>query len=163
VTAPAAPPRPSLVSRWTASTRALWTRAKREHSTPREIAWSTAIGVFCGCVPWIGLHMWIAMGLATLLRLNRLWAFLGSRVAWTGTFVWISFVEIEGAHRVRTGAWEPLDPRDVLSHGRQLVGDWFVGGVVVGIGLGAVLGLATFFAARRWQRTHPVGPMPETT
>jgi uncharacterized protein (DUF2062 family) len=140
-----------LVTRWVERARALWNRAKREHSTPREIAWSVGIGVFCGCVPWLGLHMWIAMGLATVLRLNRLWAFLGSRVSWTVVYVWIAFVEIEGAHRLRTGAWAPLSPRDALAHGRQLVGDWFLGGAVVGIVLGAILGAAAYGVARRWQ------------
>lgn len=64
-----------------ARTRELWERAKREHSTPREVGWSVGVGLFCGCTPFLGLHMWIALGLASPFRLNRLWAFLGSRVS----------------------------------------------------------------------------------
>ena len=68
---------------------------------PREVAWSVAVGVFCGCSPFIGLHMWMALGLATALRLNRLWAFVGSRVSSSILVAWIAFSEVELAHRLR--------------------------------------------------------------
>jgi len=124
--------------------RGLWDQARREHSTPREVGWSVAVGVFSGCTPLWGLHMWIALGLASVLKLNRLWAFLGSRVSMAPIFVWIVFVEIELAHRVRTGAWAALTPTQALERGRELLGDWALGAPVVGLGLGAVLGLAAY-------------------
>jgi uncharacterized protein (DUF2062 family) len=139
-------------------TRDLWERAKREHSTPREVGWSVAVGVFSGCTPFIGAHMWIALGLATVLRLNRLWAFLGSRVSSNVLFVWISFAEIELAHRARTGEWAPVQPEQVLEHGRQLFGDWLLGAAVLGAALAAALGLTAYLAAKRWQRVRPHTP-----
>jgi uncharacterized protein (DUF2062 family) len=140
--------------------RDLWERAKREHSTPREVGWSVAIGVFCGCTPFIGFHMWMALGLATVFRLNRLWAFLGSRVSPNVVFAWLAFSEIEVAHRLRTGAWEPLAPEDVLTHGRQLLGDWLLGSVLVGGALAALLGLLAYRASRGWQRRRTLRPPP---
>jgi uncharacterized protein len=141
-------------------TRDLWERAKREHSTPWEVGWSVAIGVFCGCTPFIGFHMWMALGLATVFRLNRLWAFLGSRCSPNVVFAWIAFSEIEVAHRLRAGNWETLAPEDVLSHGRQLLGDWLLGSVLVGGAAAALLGLLAYRAACGWQRRHPAVKPP---
>jgi uncharacterized protein len=128
--------------------RDLWVRAKREHSTPREVGWSVAIGVFCGCTPFLGLHMWFALGLATIFRLNRLWAFIGSRVSTSVLFAWIAFSEIEVACRLRTGAWMPLSPADILDRGWRLIGDWLMGTVIVGSALAALLGALAYAAAR---------------
>jgi hypothetical protein len=142
---------PRFLTRFWRRTRDLWARAKREHSTPREVGWSVAIGVFCGCTPFIGLHMWMALGLATALRLNRLWAFLGSRISTNVVLAWIAFSEIELAHRARTGEWMPMTPADVLVHGWQLFGDWLFGAAFVGLVLGALLGLLAYVLARRWR------------
>jgi uncharacterized protein (DUF2062 family) len=140
----------------------LWRQAKREHSSPGEVAWSVALGVFCGCSPFIGLHMWIALGLASILRLNRLWAFLGSRISSSVFLAWIIFSEIELAHRLRTGAWLALSPDGAASeafhHGWRLLGDWLLGWTMVGATLATVLGLLAFGAVRRWQRIRPHTP-----
>lgn len=143
-------------------TKRLWELAKREHSTPREVGWSVGLGVFCGCTPFLGLHMWIALGLASLFRLNRLWAFLGSRVSSNVIFAWIAFSEIEAAHRLRTGQWAPLTPRDALTNGRQLVHDWLLGAALVGGLLGAVLGFFAYRAALRWRVSHPLATSEHT-
>jgi hypothetical protein len=92
--------------------------------------------------------MWIALGLATALRLNRLWAFLGSRVSSNVLFVWITFAEIQLAHRVRAGAWYPLVPAEALRNAWGILGDWFLGAAMVGPTLGAALGLAAYATAR---------------
>jgi uncharacterized protein (DUF2062 family) len=129
------------------------------------MGWSVAIGVFSGCTPFLGLHMWIALALATLFRLNRLWAFIGSRISSNIVFVWIAFVEIELAHHVRTGAWASLAPRDALDHGGQLFGDWLLGSLAVGLALGAALGVVAYFVARRWalSRRRPGEPRPPSS
>ena len=125
-----------------------------------------AIGVFCGCTPFLGLHMWLALGLATIFRLNRLWAFLGSRVSTSVVFAWIAFSEIELAARLRSGAWMPLSPANILDHGWRLTGDWLMGTVVVGSALAALLGTLAYLAARRWApvtRSTPEEPLPPSS
>jgi uncharacterized protein len=145
-----------LWTRFWQGTRDLWARAKREHSTPREVGWSVAVGVFCGCSPFVGLHMWIALALATALRLNRLWAVVGSRVSMSVFLPWIAFSEIEIGHRLRAGAWMALTPDQVRAHvldqGWRLFGDWLLGSVFFGATLAALLGACAFRAAHRWQR-----------
>ena len=165
---------PRFITRVWLRIRDLWRRARREHSTPREVGWSVAIGVFCGCTPFVGLHMWMALGLATALRLNRLWAFLGSRISSNVILAWIAFAEIELAHRLRTGEWIPLAPADVLAHGWQLFdwhlfGDWLLGAVLVGAVLAALLG-ALAYGLARWRRPDvpltprtPEEPLPPSS
>lgn len=143
-------------------------RARQEHSTPREVGWSVGIGVFFGCTPFIGFHMWFALGLATLLRLNRLWAFVGSRISTSVMFSLLAFAEIELAHRLRFGAWLALQPRDILAHWRDLAGDWVLGCIPVGGVLAVILGFAAYGIARRWRRetvtpNTPDAPRPRSS
>lgn len=129
------------------------------------MGWSVAVGVFCGCTPFLGLHMWLALGLATVFRLNRLWAFLGSRVSISLVMPWLAFSEVEVAHRLRTGAWMPLAPSEVVGQGRHLLGDWLLGALLVGSALAAVLGLLAYAIARRWRltpRTPAAAPPPSS-
>src|SRR5690242_7009139 len=89
--------------------RSLWLLVLSERAAPREIGLAVALGVFVGSSPALGFHGWAAVGLATLLRLNRLWAFCGSRISNMVTLPWIAFAEVEVAHRARTGEWVDLE------------------------------------------------------
>lgn len=130
--------------------RAVWELAKGEHASPRGVGWAVGVGVFAGCTPAVGFHGWLAVGLATVLRLNRLWAFLGSRVSSLVILPWIVLAEVQLAHRVRTGAWAPLHVDTVLHEGRALLVDWVVGMVPVGGLLAVILGVTAYVAARRF-------------
>ena len=141
---------------WVRHCARLWERARSEHSTPRELGWSIGVGVFAGCTPFLGLHMWIALALATAFRLNRLWAFVGSRVSLTPLFAVIAFCELETAHRVRKGVWAPLSPHDAIEHGREFLGDWLLGTFLVGATLAAALGFAACMAAHRCAVRRPL-------
>ena len=139
-----------LVRSWFRALRRLWERAINEHSSPSEIGWSVGIGALAASTPFIGLHMWLAMGLATVLRKNRLWAFLGSRLSSSPTLACIVFVEIECAHRLRTGLYAPLSISDSVAHGRELLGDWLLGTALVAPIVGAAAGLVAWTLAARW-------------
>ncbi len=144
--------------------RSLWRAALREHASPREVGWSVGIGVFCGCTPFIGLHMWMALGLTTIFRLNRLWSFVGSRISSSVVLYVVAFSEIDLGHRLRAGAWVRIAPRDVLEHGRELFGDWLIGSLIVGTALGVILGvLAYALRARQLSRRTPGGPRPPSS
>jgi uncharacterized protein (DUF2062 family) len=135
---PAEPLRAWLARLTGPNLRTAWERARSERSSPAEIALAVGVGVFSACTPFLGLHMWIAVGLATLFRLNRLWAFLASRCTFMPVFAGVAFAEMEVAHRLRTGAWIALLPADALAHGPELLWDWALGTVVVGGALAAL-------------------------
>jgi uncharacterized protein (DUF2062 family) len=132
--------------------RDLWERAKREPSSPRQVGLSVALGAFIACTPFLGFHFWIALGLASLFRLNRLWAMIASRLSSTPILLATTFAEIELAHRLRTGAWVAMNWHDAFAEARELVADWILGTILVGIPIAACAGLAAAAAARRWQR-----------
>jgi uncharacterized protein (DUF2062 family) len=138
------------VQRAAAGLRSAWERARNERSSPREIALSVGLGVFCACTPLVGLHMWMALGLATVLRLNRLWAFLGSRSSFFPLSALIAFAEIEVAHRIRSGGWLPLVPSEALARGRDLLVDWALGTLVVGGAIAAVAAGCAYAVALSW-------------
>ena len=128
--------------------RQLWERAKKEHATPRQIGWAVGIGAFCGCTPAVGFHGWVAVGVATLLRLNRLWAWIGSLISNIAILPFIVWAEIEIAHWLRTGATLVLDRHTILKEAHLLVLDWCLGTPIVGGSLGLVFGLIAYGISR---------------
>ena len=71
--------------------------------TPRRIAWGVALGTFIGMTPTVGLQMTIAVGVATLLRGNRLAAVAMVWISNPLTVVPIYWVDhIVGAAILRT-------------------------------------------------------------
>jgi uncharacterized protein (DUF2062 family) len=145
--------------------RDLWERAKREPSTPRQVGLSVGLGAFAACTPFIGAHLWISLGLATLFRLNRLWAAIGSRLSMTPILLLTTFSEIQVAHRLRTGTWVAMSWHQAFDHGKELLLDWIAGTVLVGGPIAITLGLVAYSLARRWQqrltqRTLDAPPLP---
>jgi uncharacterized protein (DUF2062 family) len=139
--------------------RDLWRRALLEHATPRELGFSVAVGVFVGCTPFVGFHAALALACATLLRVNRLWALLGSRVSFFVTLPWIVLAEVQVAHRLRTGAWAALSIRDAVDHAREWLVDWWLGAAPVGALLAVLFGaLAYGVATLRRRRPSPAPP-----
>jgi uncharacterized protein (DUF2062 family) len=132
----------------------LWRLAKSERATPREIGWAVGLGAFAGCTPALGFHGPVAVGLATIARKNRLFAWLGSRISNVLFLPFIALAEVQLSHRVRTGAWLVVDRAHILEQARHLLLDWFLGTVPVGGGLGVTMGLCAYaLAARRDRRS----------
>jgi uncharacterized protein (DUF2062 family) len=142
----------SLLASLVRRARELWVLAKNERASPAEIGWSLGVGVWIAFCPFIGLHLGIAFLVATVLRLNRLWAMVGSRASAAPLLISVAFLEIEAAHRLRTGAWAPVAPREVLAHGRELLLDWCLGTPLVATPLAVLAGVVGYAIARRWQR-----------
>jgi uncharacterized protein (DUF2062 family) len=148
---------PGLLSRTRELVRDLWGRAKREHSSPREVGLSVGVGAFIACTPLVGFHIWLALGLATILKLNRLWAMIGSRLSTTPVFLVTTFAEIQLAHHLRTGGWIAMSVRQALARGPELVLDWALGSVIVGAVVATIAGLVAAALARRWEALNPRG------
>lgn len=107
-----------------------------------------AIGAFIGCTPAVGVRPWIAIAIATLLKKNRLFAYLGSH---TSNFVFMPFIivaEVQVAHRVRTGAWMDLDRKHIVEDAPSLLLDWCLGTIPVGLTVGATVGFAAYALAK---------------
>ncbi|MBL8608248.1 MAG: DUF2062 domain-containing protein [Myxococcales bacterium] len=151
----------ALLRRAWARLKALWQRAKNERAAPHQIGWAVGVGVFASCTPAVGFHGPLALGLATVFKLNRLWAWIGSRLSNVITLPLVVYAEVQFAHRVRTGEWLGLDRSQVVEQGKELLVDWLLGMVPVGAVLSATLGFTAyaFFAwrARRAARRLDAG------
>jgi uncharacterized protein (DUF2062 family) len=117
---------------------------------------SVAAGVFAGCTPW-GVHTAVALALATLLRLNRLWALLASRASFLPVYLVVAFCEIEVGHRLRTGQPTHLSAADTFAHRYEFITDWAVGTLLVGCALAVAAGLVSYVCARAWARPPESG------
>jgi uncharacterized protein (DUF2062 family) len=114
-----------------------------------EIGWSIGVGAFVAFSPFVGLHLGLAFGLATLLRLNRLWTMIGSRMSFMPILLFSTFSEIEVGHRLLHGVWLDIAIDTILARTQELFVDWCVGTVLVGGPMAALLGLAAYAVARR--------------
>lgn len=130
----------------------LWRLALAERASPREIGWAVGLGAFAGCTPAIGAHSVVALGLATLFRKNRLFAWLGSRISNFVFLPFIIFAEIEVAHRLRTGTWVELDYHHAREQASDLFLDWCLGTFPVGGLIALAMGLASWTLAERRDR-----------
>jgi uncharacterized protein (DUF2062 family) len=141
-----------VLRRWWDKLRSLYRLARNERASPREIGWAVGIGAFVGCTPALGFHGAVALALATLLRKNRLFTWLGSRVSNILVLPFIVFAEIEVAHYVRAAQWVTLDTRHALDEAGGLLLDWCLGTIPVGGAIGALLGTAAWAMAARRRR-----------
>ncbi len=155
-----------MVDRLRKRALALWLLARSERATPRQIGMAVAVGTFMGCSPALGFHGWLAVGAATVLRLNRLYCWVGSRISNLVTLPWIVIAEVQVSHRLRTGEWLALRADEVLAHGRDLLLDWVLGMFPVGGGLSLVVGLGAYWLAR-WRaaknEARSLAVQPEVT
>ena len=125
----------------------LWKLAKSERASPREIAWAVGIGAFAGCTPAVGVHGWVAVGLATLFRKNRMFAWIGSRISNMFMLPFIAIAEVQVSHRARTGTWVDIDREHILEQAPTLLLDWCLGTIPVGLALGLLCGLLGYAVA----------------
>jgi uncharacterized protein (DUF2062 family) len=127
----------------------IWQLAKSERAAPGEIGWAVALGAFIGCTPAVGLRPWIAVGVATLVKKNRLFAYLGSHTSNIIFTPFITLAEIQLAHRVRTGTWLDIDRKQIVDEAPALLLDWCLGAGPVGLVVALVLGFAAYGIAHR--------------
>ncbi len=134
-------PRPPRWPGW----RAAWNALAGGDCSNRNLAAALALGVLVAPTPVLGLHTWMAIGLAFLFRVNRLAAFVGSNVANPLTMLPLVWIDIELGARLlgrpapawpgRAGVWAQLG---------QLYLEAWVGALVLG-----AAGAATTYALAR--------------
>jgi uncharacterized protein (DUF2062 family) len=138
--------------------RDLWRRALAERASPAQIGCAVGVGAFSACSPAIGVHGLVAIALATLLRLNRLWAFIGSRISPFFLTPWIVLAEVQAGHFVRSGTLLALARDEIVGRAGELLVDWIVGWFIVGGVVSFMLGFAGYLVAKR--RVRGVGGIP---
>jgi uncharacterized protein (DUF2062 family) len=141
--------------------RYLFDRLKNEHSSPRRLGVAVAVGVLVGCSPFLGLQLLLAVGLATLLGLNRFAVLLGAQISTPPVTPVLLYFNLQIGAILLTGRWRPLSfeaVRDIpATHlAAELFSELFVGGLLVGGILAAGLGCVTTALIQRNRSRKPL-------
>ncbi len=128
--------------------RRLYVTLRTEHRTPAKVGLGVGLGVFVGCSPLWGVHLPMAVLLATLFRLNRAIVYASAYIGNPLTAAPILFAEVQIGHRILRGAWLPVTISNVETLGfLGIFTDLMLGSVVFGILLGALLGITAWVVA----------------
>ncbi len=144
-----------------------WRRAFREligsSSSNRNLATALALGALVAPTPVLGLHTWMAIGLALACRVNPLAAFAGSNIANPLTMAPLVWLDIVIGARLlgrsapswpgREGLWQKL--------GALYLEAW-IGALALGVALAVVIYAGAAFALPRWRRGPQSGSPPSS-
>ncbi len=139
-----------LPARWRQDVRGVWRAAVGPTRDPRALARGVAAGLLVAPTPVLGLHTWMALGLAAALRANRPAALLASNLSNPLTFLPLALLD------VRLGTWLLGRPMpDLVSGalaraqlGEALLTAW-LGAIALGVALAAAGYPAALAVARR--------------
>ena len=129
----------------------------RAHLTPEGIGWDVAIGVFIGCLPIYGIHIFACVAVARWLKLNQGLVYLAANISnplfapflvaaevALGELIRYGEVsDVTGAEEAERNVWE------WVTGGGDLFLSCLLGSVVIGAVLGLVLGWISLLVARR--------------
>ena len=139
----------------------MWQRLKkmlarlwREHTTPGRLGLAVGVGVLIGCSPFYGLHFWIGLAVAVALRMNKVAIFLGAQISIPPLAPLIVYACVQLGSLFIRGELLDLKVEDLSGVGfvelaRTFFLDWLAGWPVVGVALGAPIGLLTAGYVRR--------------
>ena len=127
-----------------------------EHASPGRLGLAVGIGLFVGMLPLFGLHLALCVGLAYLLRLNKVTVYLAANISNPLLAPFIMAAGLYVGNRMRTGMWRGFDldagsnlaDQTLILFGR--IPDGFLsclaGDAVLGVPVGIMGGLVTW----RW-------------
>ena len=139
----------------------MWQRLKkllarlwREHTTPGRLGLAVGVGVFIGCSPFYGLHVWIGLAVALALRMNKLAIFLGSQISIPPLAPLIVYACVQlGSYFIRGEplqiTMEDISGLSFMELAQTFFLDWLAGWPVVGTTLAAPFALLTAWYVRR--------------
>ncbi len=135
--------------------RRLYLTLRTEHTSPRKLALAVALGVFIGFTPFWGLHLALAVLVASTLRLNRLVVYAAANVANPVTVAPIVFAEVQVGHRLLEGFWLPLRVAEVTDLGfGGLLSAFVVGSLLVGAAAAIIAWAVVYPAVRIGRRSE---------
>jgi uncharacterized protein (DUF2062 family)/SAM-dependent methyltransferase len=123
------------------------------HAHPGRIAAAVLVGAIVGCTPLFGLHLFVCIALAWLLRLNQVAVYAAANISIPPLVPFIGFASVQLGERILRGRWLSLSLVDFRwgnapSLAKTFFLDWMVGGVVVGASVGAVGAVVAYFIAQ---------------
>jgi uncharacterized protein (DUF2062 family)/2-polyprenyl-3-methyl-5-hydroxy-6-metoxy-1,4-benzoquinol methylase len=112
-------------------------------------ACAIGIGLLIGCLPFYGLHLAITWVCGWMLGLNRLKMYLAANISNPIVAPILVFAETQTGAWLRTGSFLPLTLQTARTITPwQFGADLLLGSLVIGLVLGSIGGLATYFILR---------------
>lgn len=122
--------------------------------SPERAAGSVAIGLFVGSTPFYGFHFPLCAGLAYLLGLDVIIAYLAANVSVAPLVPLIVFTEVQIGSFLLDGEWLSLSMSDFnLTEALAMTQRLMVGVVVLGSAMAALGGGLTLYLLRRFRRS----------
>jgi uncharacterized protein (DUF2062 family) len=122
----------------------------RGRNTRARLAISIALGVFIGCLPLYGLHIWLCLALCLPLRLDAVAATFASNISNPFVAPLLIFAEVQTGSYLLRGVVAPFDLERLRQVGFSgVLSEAMLGSLVVGGALAAIGGLLT------WALTRP--------
>jgi glycosyltransferase involved in cell wall biosynthesis len=117
----------------------------REHSTPGGLAVAAAAGVFLGAVPLLFVHSLVILYVSARLNLNKLMALNTQHICMPPV---VPAICIELGYYMRNGVWlTDLSFETIFVQFGHRLFEWFLGSLIVGPALGAIIGAIVYMAA----------------
>ena len=135
-------------------------RALKEHDNPHGIALGVAIGSFIGILPLYGLHTILCLiALFLIRRANKLAILLGTNISLPPTIATITWTAYDiGRLLLFNKHYPPLSWEYLrnfkISKGTEFFYPLFIGSVVLGLLVAAVLYLITWAIANHLRKKH---------
>jgi uncharacterized protein (DUF2062 family) len=144
------------VRRWL---RRSWRALLEERSSPARIGVAVFWGVVVGCSPFYGFQNLIAVGSATLFRLNRPAVVLAAQVTMPPFTPLVIFASLQVGHLLRFGQWLAISLDEVRAAepeelAKRLAADFVLGSFTVGVALGIPIALLAMRAVVRSRRAR---------
>lgn len=110
------------------------------------------LGTVIGVLPVYGLHLLLCIGLAKLLRLSALKAYLAAHVNNPLTAPFLFYLSLGTGSLLTTGNWPSIRIEALKAAGvLKLSGDLLLGSLAVGLTLGGALAGLAYGVRQRWQ------------
>lgn len=132
----------------------------RQHRQPGRLAAAVLVGAIVGCTPFFGLHFFICVALAWLLRLNQVVVYGAANVSIPPMIPVLGFASVQLGERALNGRWLSLSMSDFSWKQAPVLAqtffvDWLVGGLVIGAAIGLAGAAATWAWAVRRRARQP--------
>lgn len=129
-------------------------RLSKKGLSPNEIAFGIALGTFVGCMPVIGTHTIVAIGLAHLLRLNVLIVLLGTQISNPITIPFQFFISAEVGSLILNGKFLKIVISREINYFDHYLMPILVGSLVLGVVVSGFSFLLIKFFLKRKRKTE---------
>lgn len=132
-------------------------RMLRGRNSPARLSVSIALGVFIGCLPLYGLHLWLCLGVCLPLGLDAVAAYSAANISNPFFAPFLIWAEIETGSLLLRGVGAPLDLDGVRRLGiTGFLSEAALGSAVVGSALALVGGSLAWALTRRSANADPL-------